>query len=383
MRGEGIIEDTLTLMKSREPSIQETRELEKKLSIMDEPDLEELETQVKKLKNIEEINIGVKEDKRTRAYKDKKKLEDEIAKNRAMVEERESIKRKIIRRKPKIKEYNINKEKLKHDLANVLKNKIMGKVITKKRIQEKQEALDKKKQKLYRAYGRKITEFMEPYVSMRQMMFLQKQKYEGEGKFNNMTDREKKEITRDGKFFELLLDGPLKYAIYAITGDQGTITNNDTNERIRKDLRIYAVFDLSQKTADIECKCFVCNAYNRSSTGEIVLQKTKIEGNIGFKPYYIVVDGEVKLYNVWNERESKWVNKDFYKDTYVVFLLTDGIYKFNIIDYDGFEIGNEATVGGVEDLFILKSKISYVKKDFEGTKQEVVVLDNSKLIKIY
>ena len=372
MNGGGIIGDTLTLMKSREPSIRETRELEKKLSIMDEPDLEELETRVKKLKDIEEKSIGIKEDKRTKAYKEKKKLEDEISKNREMVEERESIKRKIIRREPKIKEYNINKEKLKHDLANALKNKIMDKVIIKKRTQEKKEEEIEKK----------ITEFMEPYVSMRQMMFLQKRKYEGEGKFNNMTDGEKKEITRDGKFFELLLEGPLRYAIYMITGDQGTITNNDTNNRIRKDLRIYAVFDLSQKTTDIECKCFVCKDYNRSSMGEIVLQKSKIEGNIGFTPYYIIVGGEVKLYNVWNVKESKWVNKDFYKDTYVVFLLTNGIYKFNIIDYDGFEENKQNKKDGL-DLFTLKSSNGYVKRDFEGKNQEVVVLDNSKLIKIY
>ena len=84
-----------------------------------------------------------------------------------------------------------------------------------------------------------------------------------------------------------------------------------------------------------------------------------------------------------NKRRNKWVNKDFYTDAYIIYLLTDGIYKFNIIDYEGFEIGEEATVGGVENLFTLKSKTAYVKKDFEGKTQYVTILDNSKLIKIY
>jgi hypothetical protein len=335
----------------------------------DKEDIEKTERKIEEEENKEDDNK-----KKKKLLSLKKKLEDD----KEELEDDRKLRRKA---KKELEKYINEVKPQKKQVKSLVKNLLMGAVVNvDAKIKEDKE---KKKQKLYRAYKKKIIEFMEPYKSMKQMMFLQKQEYEESGKFNNMTEEEKREIKRDGKFFELLLDGPLKYVIYMITGDRGTITNNDTNEKIRKDLRMYAVFDLSQKTADIECKCFVCNAYNRSSTGEIVLQKSKIEGNIGFKPYYIVVDGEVKLYNVWNERESKWVNKDFYKDTYVVFLLTDGIYKFNIIDYGGFEIGNEATVGGIEDLFTLKSKIPYVKKDFEGTKQEVVVLDNSKLIKIY
>ena len=360
------------ILKTKSPSIVETEPLV-------EPTFGELRREANEQKSrINEYNDLVVEYNKMEKGEEKKKQKKVINELSDIIEEEEEkTDPELFKKLQKKRDIDLTEQIMKNR-EMIEKRKSMGAM---KEVMGTM--VEKKKQKLYRAYKKKITEFMEPYKSMKQMMFLQKQEYEESGKFNNMTEEEKREIKRDGKFFELLLDRPLKYVIYMITGDRGTITNNDTNEKIRKDLRMYAVFDLSQKTADIECKCFVCNAYNRSSTGEIVLQKSKIEGNIGFKPYYIVVDGEVKLYNVWNERESKWVNKDFYKDTYVVFLLTDGIYKFNIIDYDGFEIGNEATVGGVEDLFTLKSKIPYVKKDFEGTKQEVVVLDNSKLIKIY
>jgi hypothetical protein len=387
MRGEGIIEDTLTLMKSREPSIQETRELEKKLSIMDEADLEELETQVKKLKNIEEKSIGIKEDKRTKAYKEKKKLEDEISKNRAMVEERERIKRKIIRRGPKIEEYNINKEKLKRGLANALKNKIMGKVITKKRIQEKQEALNKKIKEDYENIRNYFYKNTDPLTSL---MGKKKTDVFNIGQVKARLLKFKIEL---GKAFEKDLSDPdgLGALFMIITGIDSPIIINDNNPRISgvKDIDIGGkkfskrdlyVFDLSTKNADYEAKNFVFGMGNSKplrSTDKIPLIGTKIKGSGGFTPWYIEMpDGSVKLFNVENinplQGEERWVNADYYKDAFVIFLLEDGIFLYNIIDNidKGLVRDNNRTIthnGENLTIFSIKSKNGLEKHEWKNT----------------
>lgn len=334
MSGEGIIGDTLTLMKTKEPSIMEIEKLKQKLMTMDEPDLEELETRVKK-------NTDVKEDKRTKAYKEKKKkLEDEIFKNRAMVEERESIKRKIIESEPKVKEYEIVKEKLRRDLVNVLENKF----IIKKKTREK---LDKK--------------IKDDYENIRKYF------YKNTDKIGILTGRKKANIfnidqvknllskynIESGKAFEKDLSDPngLGALFTIITGIDSPIIINDNNPRISgvKDIPIgeklfskrdLYVFDLSTKNADYEAKNFVFGMGSSKplrSTDKIPLVGTKIRGSQGSKPWYIdLPDGTTKLFNVENlnplQGEEKWANADYYKDVYVIFLLEDGIFLYNIID---------------------------------------------------
>ena len=198
-----------------------------------------------------------------------------------------------------------------------------------------------------------------------------------------MKDRLLKFKIELGKAFEKDLSDPdgLGALFTIITGIDNPIIINDNNPRISgvKDIDIAGkkfskrdlyVFDLSTKNADYEAKNFVFGMGNSKplrSTDKIPLVGTKINGSQGFTPWYIEMpDGSVKLFNVENlnplQGEERWVNADYYKDAFVIFLLEDGIFLYNIlknIDNGGLIPGKTKTIihnGKNLSIFTIKSK---------------------------
>jgi hypothetical protein len=197
-----------------------------------------------------------------------------------------------------------------------------------------------------------------------------------------------------GKNFEQVIVKDYPEILYKLNKEPGQILNNENTKNIIStpiwggrylkdtkgewkkdnkgnyikelvDIRLYYIIDLSLKNCDIELKYWNTYQYEISMTNKtqsesgfissiesgIPMQYTKISGykisranekDILFIPYFINLgtdeNPKMKLYNVWNDLENKWVNKDFIKDYYLLIAVKEGIYSYcvnkdNSLDY--------------------------------------------------
>jgi hypothetical protein len=86
------------------------------------------------------------------------------------------------------------------------------------------------------------------------------------------------------------------------------------------------LYDAYSTDCDIEFKYY-------PDSDECSVQLGKFTGNNYFIPYFIVVNKEIKLYNIWSTQigtNGGWVNDTNYKDVYIMAQLDDGKYKFKI-----------------------------------------------------
>ena len=203
-------------------------------------------------------------------------------------------------------------------------------------------------------------------------------------------------VDGNGDKFELLMIGEMSYLVYMTTGDNGPIVWNEVNGNITNvSNREFYVFDISQKTADIELKCYLSTgAWEGMEKDEVVLQLSKLIGTHIFRPYYIIKDGEVKLYNIWNIEENKWVNDDFYKEVFIIYAFDSGFYKYDLLNDETLEPGDGEIIDGIK-VFTLKPmyKPKIETKDDKTTKYfypdkltniltgEVIINNNNPLMK--
>ncbi len=89
---------------------------------------------------------------------------------------------------------------------------------------------------------------------------------------------------------------------------------------------------------DIELKMYDSSQASYSSRDkDIPLQLTKF-GNNFYTPYFTLVNGEMKLYNVWDIKNKQWINDTFNKDLYVLYYLRDGLFTLKLNDEKSFKV---------------------------------------------
>jgi len=101
----------------------------------------------------------------------------------------------------------------------------------------------------------------------------------------------------------------------------------------KDELRNLTLYDAYNDDCDLEFKY-----YPNDDVCEV--QYGKLTGNPYFIPYFIEVDGDLKLYNIWNSNIDGWVNSKYNKDVYIVAQLDDGKYKFKVNQekYGNYEV---------------------------------------------
>jgi len=171
--------------------------------------------------------------------------------------------------------------------------------------------------------------------------------------------------------------------------------NNDKNNKLSSvkniwiDGKYYSeqdlyIYDSSGKTQDIELKNYNIPAkyYNgfkkeniikSSKDSDIPLQIAKF-GNSYYQPYFAYdKNGEFKLYNVWDIEKKQWINNDFFKDLFVLYNLSDGLYNLKINNEDNFDFDIDIFKDGIQ-LFTPPLKQFFIineKREFH--------IDNKKL----
>jgi hypothetical protein len=95
-----------------------------------------------------------------------------------------------------------------------------------------------------------------------------------------------------------------------------------------EDVELYknTLYDAGNKDTEIEFKY-------EPERSDLEIQVGKFTGNEFQIPYFHEVNGQWKLYNVWNKNIKSYVNKYEDKDLVVVVLLDDGKYKFSITNF--------------------------------------------------
>ena len=88
------------------------------------------------------------------------------------------------------------------------------------------------------------------------------------------------------------------------------------------------MYDFSTPTHDIELKFYL----EFSDIEPLPIPKTKFLGSAIFKPYFRVVRGKVKLYNIWCEQLKDWVNKEFDKEILFVIMTNKGLVYYDYTD---------------------------------------------------
>ena len=175
-----------------------------------------------------------------------------------------------------------------------------------------------------------------------------------------------------------------------ITNDYGPILQNVNNTNITPAKRQWYIIDISTETADADAKNYSTKAYGIKHDAETIpLQKTKIEGSFNFIPYFTKVNGELKLYNVLDKITGTWINEDFIKDYYIIYLLKDGVFYFKINDLKYFERNGEIEIDDDNDnkkYFKIKPKKMETEdhefNDNGKMKIQKIININGKLIKL-
>lgn len=358
MSGDGLMERSLTKLKKPELIHQEREIIKKEIEDLNDTIDEEEDKYNILVKSIEDQNEARKgmRGAKPKALKDaiekEMKLKEEIERNRKMVVEREDKKKLKLVEKKKAKEaIGPNKELIKKHLAELIERKAPH-IINKYRTDP---SLDIRK---YKGIVRK-----DLYSNG------------GEGSFSiNKLLIEMGTIQPNGKAFETLILDKYKEIIYYITKNTGPIINNENNLLIMPiDQRQYCIFDFTSPTAFIECK-FYKDLTSKSK--KIPIQRTKIEGADKWKIQYVNMGGgDFKIFNIFHKTYDKvskkfiWVPIDAngYKDTYMLYAFSDGIYYYNIFDNEECDLTELVGQfdGNGRQLYIMEKDPTITwKKDF-------------------
>ena len=153
-------------------------------------------------------------------------------------------------------------------------------------------------------------------------------------------DTLKKEGTSNGKKFESYLINKTLQTINNESGlevlyDRRGIINNVDNPSLQVQAHGYSyslaeasLYDFSTPTHDIEVKYYT----EINSLDDVAIPLEKFFGNKHFTPYFRVVNGEVKLFNVWCDEINDWVNKENDKEVLFVIMTSKGIVTYNYTD---------------------------------------------------
>jgi hypothetical protein len=151
-------------------------------------------------------------------------------------------------------------------------------------------------------------------------------------------------------------------------------------ETIEEPLLKNTLYDAYSIDCDIEFKYY-------PNENECSVQIEKFTGNPFFIPYFIDVNGEIKLYNIWSTQIGKnggWVNDTYNKDVYIIAQLNDGKYKFkmNREFYDDYEVPYVMEERDGKSLLRIYDKqiINYFKPDTK--RQKFNIITKSQMIKI-
>jgi hypothetical protein len=170
------------------------------------------------------------------------------------------------------------------------------------------------------------------------IMSLQKSKCVSDEKI--IEDTMKQAGGSNGKKFEAYL---INKTIQTLTVDDGFKVLYDKrgimNNESHPDLQVVAtgqsyslaeasMYDFSTPTHDIELKFYL----EFSDDEPLPIPITKFLGSTIFKPYFRVVSGKVKLYNIWCEQLKDWVNKEFDKEILFVIMTKKGLVSYNYTD---------------------------------------------------
>jgi hypothetical protein len=142
----------------------------------------------------------------------------------------------------------------------------------------------------------------------------------------------------------------------------GMLSKNSSNHNIGDKrnvddtyfLKDATLYDLSNERTEIELKC-----YTGTSMDDIWIPIDKFTANIHFTPYFSIVAGKFKLYNIWSDECGGWINSTNNRDVLFVIAYNDGTCYYNF----------------TEDLTIQGS----IKKG----KKLIPVIDSSKGIPLY
>jgi hypothetical protein len=122
---------------------------------------------------------------------------------------------------------------------------------------------------------------------------------------------------------------------FKVLYDKRGIMNNESHP----DLQVVAtgqsyslaeasMYDFSTPTHDIEIKFYL----EFSDDEPLPIPITKFLGSAIYNPYFRVVNGKVKLYNIWCEQLKDWVNKEFDKEILFVIMTDKGLVSYNYTD---------------------------------------------------
>jgi hypothetical protein len=122
------------------------------------------------------------------------------------------------------------------------------------------------------------------------------------------------------------------------------------------------------------------------------LQTSKYTGWSKYIPYYTIVNGERKLYNIGEteydiinnmDKFKRYVNDKFNKDVNIYYKFKDGVYEYNLNKDDDIKFTKIKKKGiNGEDLYIIKSNQSKLTKIKDHSNNDAYVLDFDKLKKI-
>ena len=159
-----------------------------------------------------------------------------------------------------------------------------------------------------------------------------------------------------------------------------TYTKDDEGNWVQVPLSKYLIYDLSGKKQDIENKMYASDTFGisyddvKDGKKDIPLQISKLgmyslsKTKNKYIPYFSEkLNGEIKLYNVWDDTNKQWVNKHFNKDLYIMYMLNDGIYelKLNNPDYLPLRTQNLIKDDKNNNLFIYDEDEILTNPDYE------------------
>lgn len=196
----------------------------------------------------------------------------------------------------------------------------------------------------------------------------------------------------DGVIFEdvILNNKQIQKLISKITKDNSDMINNNKNPKLkgtvlfqgkqkpRSELYIY---DLSQDKNDLEIKYFNTKGYmpfeDEIKRDGIKLQKTKF-GNEYFEPLFKYDNnGDLKLFNIFDKQEKKYINNNFMKDIYVIYKTPSGIFTYHLNGDDDNIITSIGKDDDGKDIYKMKPKYKEIwteEKDYYGNINKVPYL---------
>ena len=123
--------------------------------------------------------------------------------------------------------------------------------------------------------------------------------------------------------------------------DKKGIRNYDTASNLQSNaknedylLADASLYDLCTDAFDIEIKYYVSTpkVYGTANINDVYIPLEKFYGNKHFVPYFRLIDGRVKLYNVWCEDTKAWINEKDDKEILFLIMTDKGLVVYNYTD---------------------------------------------------